>query len=179
MIGCYRYQKLVFLLPLLLVHKGYSQGFTDRHKDVFERVEQINAVQDNDTIALEYQEELWQITEGGGVLVGSYKEGNLVKMVLRSYLSSGINTFSYYFSDGELFFVNEVFDQFHHNEKTNWYDPSNTERNFNGNYIFQNEKLIDLETLGHNRFEDDALDPETELLNEAIQLKELLESKMK
>ena len=162
----------LMLLPIL----GYAQNFRDEHKAVFEKVKQIDAQKGVKTVLLENEEVLDQITDGGAELTGFYKNGVLVKMKLKVYLSYGISTFLYYFSDGQLFFINEVFDQFSYDKRTDKFDHSSTERNFNGNYIFQNAKLHDYVTLGHNRFEDDAYDPEIVLLDEARRYQQLLDS---
>jgi hypothetical protein len=163
---------LPFIFNLFLCN---AQGFEDRHKTVFEKLEQIDAYNEYQIITLENEEFLDQMGDGGAALSGYYHHGDLVKMQLKQYKSNGISTFLYYFSEGVLFYINEQFQQFAYDQMANEYDHSKIDGFFDGKYLFQHTKLVDLETLGHNRFEDDALDPETILLEEARKYKKLLD----
>jgi len=44
---------------------------------------------------------------------------------------------------------------------------------------FANDKLVDYMTTGHNRFENDNIDPQQILLTEAAETKKLVSQKMK
>jgi len=66
-----------------------------------------------------------------------------------------------------LVFVYETLQGFIYDDKLGEFDYSKTETNFIGCYYFRDKKLIDSETTGHNRFEDDSTDIETTLINEA------------
>ena len=108
-----------------------------------------------------------QMTDGGGELTGYFKNGIIQKMTREIGLSYGIETHNYYFSNGKVVFIYETLMGFIY--KGDSVDHSKTELNFIGRYYFQNNKLIDSETTGHNRFEADDIDMEKVLLDETKQ----------
>ena len=91
------------------------------------------------------------------------------------FLPHWISTFNYYSSDDALFYINERYEQFSYDSGTDKINTSKTELQFKGDYIFRRGELIDFETLGHNRFEDDEVDLEEVLLQEMNAYKQLLE----
>ena len=82
----------------------------------------------------------------------------------------------FYYSSNELIFVYELFNSFVYVDSLNTFDCNKTERTFEGRYYFYNRKLFDLITTGHNRFEDDSLDPESVLLKESDRNFKLLQA---
>ena len=166
---------LILISIFLFANHCFGQSLVKRNQDVFNRVKETDEGKDYQIDSLENEDFLPQMTDGGGKLVGYFEDGELVKMEVKIFMSYGIKTFVYYFSGGELFYVNERFEQFTYDSKTDKVDSSKTEQTFNGDYIFKDGKLIDLETLGHNRFEDDELNPEVILLKEAYQYKKLID----
>jgi len=75
-------------------------------------------------------------------------------------------TFDYYFEKEKLVFIYEVFSAFFMDDSTGTLNYEKTLINFIGRYYLQDNKLIDNETTGHNRFEDDEIDMERLLLVE-------------
>lgn len=96
-------------------------------------------------------------------------------MELTIFISYGISKFNYYFKNDQLYFVDEIFDQFQYNEQTDKFDYDKTVQTFSGQYVFN--QGFDYETLGHNRFENDELDPEQVLKEEATYYLKLLSTK--
>ena len=109
-----------------------------------------------------------QMTDGGGKLTGYYKNDQIERITREIVLSFGIETFDYYFTAGQPIFIYETLRGFRYNEDLGTFDytKTNVNLNFIGRYYFQDNKLIDLETTGHNRFEDDSINIELTLLTE-------------
>jgi hypothetical protein len=105
------------------------------------------------------------------------KNNSLRKIVVSVGLSHGLETLEFYFLKNKLIFVYEKFEGFVFDEKRSEFDYTKTEANFEGRYYFDAGKFIDYITTGHNRFEDDSLDPEMVLLNEAEDYRKLLDKK--
>lgn len=134
----------------------------------------INKDQALTKVILSNEQFLKQTPDGGGQLTGFYKNGELKKIVRWFGLSNGNEIFEFYFKNNKLIFVYEEFNSFFYNEKTQSLILDSTYKSFAGRYYFMNEKLVDQVTRGHNRFEDDAIDPENILLKEALELKRIL-----
>lgn len=154
-----------------------GQGIADKYPSIFERAKQLEKKKGYETVELKNEEFLDQMGEGGGSLTGYFQKEDLVKMEARIFTSLGIQAFHFYFTEGDLFLINETFEQFRYNPEIDKIDHSKTEKTFNGNYIFRNNQLIEFETLGHNRFEDDGLNPGEVLLEEANRYRKLLKEK--
>ena len=148
-----------------------STCFTQAKSDIIDgiRVEfkYINADNDLKKVTLENEEFLENMTDGGGELTGYFNKGQIKKFPQWVDLSNGNKTTEFYFKNGHLIFVYEKFASFPFNTKTEQLDHTKTETTFEGRYYFHNNKLIDYRTTGHNRFEDDTIDPEKTLLKEA------------
>jgi hypothetical protein len=130
-------------------------------------------------VILENEEFLGHMTDGGGQLTGFYKAGQLKKIVSWVGLSNGNEVFEFYFKDNKLVFVYEQFNSFVYDQKKQAFRLDTTERTFEGRYYFADNKLIEQITTGHNRFEDDSIDPQRTLLRDATENKELLTRKIK
>ena len=120
-----------------------------------------------------------KVTDGGISLTGFSKNGDIVKMVSWVGLSFGNEIFEYYYNNGKLIFVYEEFHSFVFDEKKSELRHDTTEITFKGKYYFYKNKLINYVTTGHNRFEDDTLDPEQTLLKESEANRLLLLRKLK
>lgn len=130
-------------------------------------------------VVLTDEEFLDQIPDGGGELTGFYKTGELKKIKSWIGLSSGNAVFEFYFKDGKLIFVYEQFYSFVYDKKQEELRLDTTERTFEGRYYFADGKLIAQTTTGHNRFEDDHINPQKRLLTEAAEHKKLLTRRIK
>lgn len=152
---------LLFVGPTL-----YGQDISDKYPDLIKRVGLINRDNSLTRQTLKNEEFLTHMTDGGGELTGYFKNGQIEKITRQIGLSYGIETYDYYFTNGQLIFVYELLKGFIYNESTSKFDYTKAETNFIGRYYFKDNKLIDSETTGHNRFEDDTLDIETTLIRE-------------
>jgi len=128
-------------------------------------------------VTLNNEEFLDQVPDGGGQLTGFYKAGQIRKIVRWLGLSNGNEIFEFYFKNDQLIFVYEEFHSFVYDDKKQVLRFDTTEKSFMGRYYFSDNKLIDFETTGHNRFEDDSIDPEKTLLTEASDNKKILARK--
>ncbi|PZP47239.1 MAG: hypothetical protein DI598_11220 [Pseudopedobacter saltans] len=99
-------------------------------------------------------------------LTGFYINDSIVKIV-KEETKTGIDTTSevFYFEKGKLIFVHE--------------SNKASETAFDGRYYFDNGKMIDYSTTGHNRFENDSLDPEKFWLKDAEKCQKILYQKIK
>ncbi|NML39498.1 hypothetical protein HHL17_20015 [Chitinophaga sp. G-6-1-13] len=141
-------------------------------------VQQINRDSALKQVTLTNEEWMEQMTDGGGSLTGYYKNKQLVKAVRWIGYSSGVEVVEFYFKNNELIFVYEQYDIFYYDEKKGVLRTDSLERNFEGRYYFSGKKMIDQTTLGHNRFEDDTLDPEKVWPKEAATCRRLLARKV-
>lgn len=157
---------LSLVICSLVCSSLHGQDISSKYPSLINRVKQINQDKSLTIVTLENEEFLPHVTDGGGELIGYFKNGQIQKITRRIGLSYGIEMYEYYFTDEKLIFVYETLDGFLYTESSGKFDYTKTERNFVGRYYFENDKLIDFETTGHNRFEDDTIDIESTLTNE-------------
>ncbi|MBN8666552.1 MAG: hypothetical protein J0M30_03550 [Chitinophagales bacterium] len=172
-------QKILIFLLIFSPH-GVSlsaQSITKKYPEVAEKVKKINADSSFKKITLTNEQFMPQMTDGGGELTGYFKKGIIQKITRKIGLSYGIETYDYYFTNEKLMFIYETFYVFIVNDSLGTLDQTKTELNFIGTYYFQNNKLIDSETVGHNRFEKDEIDMETILLKETEENLSMLKQK--
>jgi phosphomevalonate kinase len=171
--------KLIALLLVLLsfITASYGQSKDDQIKAIRKEFTAINKATTFKKVTLENEEFLENMTDGGGALTGLYQSGTIRKIHQWVGVSNGIEIKEYYFKNGRLIFVYEKFNSFVYDNKKAQLDQSKTETTFEGRYYFNNLRLIDYVTTGHNRFEDDAIDPEKTLLVEADDYIRLLNNK--
>lgn len=131
-----------------------------------------------DSVELENEDFLENMTDGGGSLTGYFNNGELVKIKEWVGLSYGIIQHSFYFRKGQLAYVLETEDDFYVNDSFQK-DYTKFGQHFRGDYYFSDNKLAGMLTLGHNRFEDDANDPEKEFLSTASQYRKLILTRRK
>ena len=157
----------LLLVLLTFLTASYGQSKEDQIKAIRKEFTAINNATTLKKVTLENEEFLENMTDGGGALTGFYEAGTIRKIHQWVGLSNGIEIKEYYFKNGRLIFVYEKFNSFVYDNDKAQFDQSKTERTFEGRYYFNNQKLIDYVTTGHNRFEDDSIDPEKTLLSEA------------
>ncbi|MEQ9168247.1 MAG: hypothetical protein RLO12_18455 [Fulvivirga sp.] len=169
--------RIILLLFLFIVSAStYGQGFFERHPQLSKYTEAINQqLNSYKTVTLKNGEFLENLTDGGGTLIGYFSGKELVKIELEVGISYGKYQYDYYFKDSELYYIVETFNQYSYDVDSDTWDYSKLEQNFRGDYVFQPD--FDYETLGHNRFEDDTLDPEKVLKEEALEYSEILKKK--
>ena len=156
-----------FILFLFLSIFSFGQGIMEKYPKIEERKERINKNDSLKTITLENEEFLEQMTDGGGELIGYYDQNKKIKKIkLTIYESTGIRNFTFYLENENPILIEEKFKQFHYDEKSNSFDQTKFDGGFNGTYLFENNKLLDWITLGHNRFEDEEIEIEKTFNNE-------------
>lgn len=168
---------ILIIILLLIGSTLYGQDISDKYPDLIKRVGLINKDKSLTKQTLKNEEFMTQMTDGGGELTGYFKNGQIQKITREIGLSHGIETYDYYFTNGQLTFVYELLNGFVYNENTSKFDYTKTKINFIGRYYFRENKLIDSETTGHNRFEDDTLDIETTLIKEMKECLDALKKK--
>jgi hypothetical protein len=161
--------KLTRLTLILFFIFSYSsllaQDISEKYPELIQKVKKINKDTSLEKVVLTNEEFMPQMTDGGGELIGYFKKGEIQKISREIVLSYGIETYDYYFDNRQLVFIYEVLDGFLI-DSTQKMDHSKTEINFIGRYYFKKKKLIDSETTGHNRFDNEENDTETILLKE-------------
>jgi hypothetical protein len=167
----------LLLLSLLLGTLALAQTKAELVNAIGKEFRLINRDTTLKQLKLEGEAFLTHATDGGGELIGYYKKGQIKKVYQWIGLSHGNEIKEYYFKDGQLTFVYEQFNSFVYDDKKDQLDRTKTDITFRGRYYFHNKKLIDYVTTGHNRFEDDTIDPEKTLLKEASDHLKLLTRK--
>ncbi|NSL88247.1 hypothetical protein [Chitinophaga solisilvae] len=117
------------------------------------------------------------VTEGGVKITGFYKKNKIVKINRWTGMYHGNESFDYYFKDNQLIYVHELYWAFPPDSTGKGLNYRRADRAFEGMYYFQAGKIYDYITTGHNRFENDELDPGLILLEEAGECVRLLEKK--
>lgn len=167
---------VLLILTFTIMSTCFTQAKADMINGIQIEIKRINAHKGLKKVTLENEEFLENMTDGGGEITGYFKKGQIKKVRQWIGLSNGNETTIFYFKNGHLIFVHEKFASFKFDPKTSQLDHTKTETTFEGRYYFHNDKLIDYKTTGHNRFEDDTIDPEKTLLNEASKNVKLLTS---
>jgi hypothetical protein len=134
----------------------------------------INADSSMTKKVLEEEAFLGQMTDGGGTLTGFYKAGQLRKIASWVGLSNGNEIFEFYFENNQLIFVYELVTALVYDENSKPVAMDVPKHTFEGRYYFADNKLVDAVTTGHNRFEDNPLEPQKTLLEMAGTYKKLL-----
>jgi hypothetical protein len=142
-------------------------------KNIQQTVVSINQLHFQDSLNLENEEFMENMTDGGGSLTAYFQNGEILKIKEWIGLSNGIMQHSYYYKNEQLVYVLETEEYFAVNDSMEL-DYSKLDKMFRGDFYFQNNKLIDIATLGHNRFEDNANDPEKEFLKNSINYKKII-----
>lgn len=170
--------RIIFLFLMFLISSStFGQGFNERHSQLTKFAETINQQLNScKTVTLKNGEFLENLTDGGGTLIGFFARNELVKIELEVGISYGKYQYEYYFKDSELYYIIETFNQYSYDVDSDTWDYSKLEQNFRGDYVFQPD--FDYESIGHNHFEDDLLDPEKVLKEEALEYSEILKKKL-
>ena len=158
--------KLLAAFLLLGSFPTWGQDISNKYPQLIKRIKQINTSNYQKVVTLNNEEFMPEMADGGGKLAGYYKNDQIEKITQEIVLSYGIETFDYYFTAGQLIFVYETLKRFPYDENLGKFDYTKTNINFVGRYYFTDNKLIDSETTGHNRFEDDTIDIEMTLIKE-------------
>lgn len=163
------------IVPIVLIGQN---SFVDRNRPVSEYQNYVNNLKDTTMVIINNEKFTEQAYDGGSKLIGVFYNNKLVKISSWFGLSYGINSCDYYLKNEELYFVKESFQGYKYNSEKSEYNYSDYDIYANGIYLFKNKILIDTESLGHWRFEDDTIDPEKELISEFREYKKILINKL-
>ncbi len=155
------------MYSLLIVLSSSAQDATAIKKEISKDVQLVNSAVGYKMTKLNAEEFLDEVPDGGGELIGYFKSGQIKRIRQWVGLSNGNRTMEFYFKSEKLMFVYEKMNSFIYNVRKQTFDNTRTEVTFIGRYYFRDDKLIDYETTGHNRFEDDSINPEKVLVDEA------------
>ena len=139
-------------------HSFLERDFSDtaRIKSVQRFVTHIDSEKFKDSLELENEDFMENMTDGGGSLTGYFQNGKLVKIAEWYGLSWGVLQATFYLKNDKLAFVKETEDHFYTDSMGT--DPSRFDTHFIGEYYFDNDHLFDEVSVGHNRFEIDEND---------------------
>lgn len=158
-----------------------SCSFSQNKKEIIENIRDIIETIHSDTalksVTLQNQEFLQNTTDGGGELTGFFKGKRIYRIYQSIGISNGVEIMEFYYWKKKLIFVRERFNSYIYDDSLKTFDYTKTENKFKGLYYFNDGKLIDYTTTGHNRFRDNSIDPGKVLLKESGEKIELLKQK--
>ena len=131
-----------FFLGTLFFFVSFAQTKEEQIKSIRKKFEIINRDTALRKVALENEEFLTNMTDGGGELTGFYKNKEVKKIYEWIGLSNGISIKEFYFDKGQLIFVYEKFDSFVFDDKKEEFDLDKIKTIFEGRYYFNNKKLF-------------------------------------
>ncbi|MES2567898.1 MAG: hypothetical protein V4565_13580 [Bacteroidota bacterium] len=103
-------------------------------------------------IILTNEQFLKEYTDGGGELIGYYKSKNIERILMKIYVSNGIETINYYFKNENLFFVLETFSTFKWDEKQEKFNRDETTNSYDNRYCIKNDELVCQTMTKSNRY---------------------------
>ncbi len=155
---------------------------TSQESDLIQNVSEIETIAQyiealnqtiDDTLIIENFDDQFESCNGAE-LIGYYQNKKLVLCHLSVGMSFGIKDYHFFYKNDSLIFVNEILNGYQLTADGGMnYDSFDI--HFDGKYYFQNDSLIDLISLGHNRFEDDSIDIQKTLLEEAYKYQAIVE----
>ncbi|WKV14031.1 hypothetical protein [Marivirga harenae] len=167
---------ILFTITFFVSLSINGQGLHDRHPELSKFAKNIdNQLESYKSVILENEEFLENMTDGGGILKGYFSGDKIVKIELWAGVSNGKHEFDYYFKDSELYYIVESFKRYSYDVDSDTWDYSKMDQVFHGDYLFS--PTFDYETMGHNRFENDEIDPEEILAEEVEKYLTLLDEK--
>ena len=159
--------KFLILITLLFSFSSFGQGLIDKYPEIKKEKIKIDQSDSLRTITIENEDFLENMTDGGGKLKGFYNTQKIIRKIeVIVYLSYGIQEYDFYLKNETPILIQDRFRQFAWDEESDSFDSNHFDVAFNGTYIFQNSHLVDLISLGHNRFEDDQIDIEETFMSE-------------
>ena len=157
----------IIAINLFLTFSCFGQNLIEKYPEIENEKIGIDQNDSLKTIKFENEEFMENITDGGGQLVGLYDNNGIVRKIeVIVYKSFGAQEYDFYLTDESPILIEDRFKRFAWDKESNSFDYSKYDGGFHGTYIFQENKLIDQISLGHNRFEDDQIDAEQVFLSE-------------
>ena len=127
---------------MIIVNVGYAQTLTQKIANIRTEVEKINKGSGFKIKKLSNEQFLDEMPDGGGELQAYYRNGELIKIVEKIYLSSCINMTGYYLKDNKLIFVYTQGKEWSFNEQLNKFDPKKISLKMECRFYFENSKSI-------------------------------------
>jgi hypothetical protein len=139
------------LLSIIIVNVCYSQTLTKKSAIIRAEVQKINNGSGYKIKTLSNEEFLEEMTDGGGELQAFYRNGELVKIVEKIYLSSCIRLTEYYLKKSELIFAYTQGKEWYYNEQLNKFDSKIITLKMKCRFYYENSKLINSIFKGQTR----------------------------
>ena len=155
----------LFIVFIPLFIKAQT-GFYDRNTKLNGYLDSISNITGFDSLVLNNYELSEQLPDGGASVIGYYHNSKLIKLKSWFGLSYGVISREYFLKNDSLFLVIEQFNGYLYDDELNGFNYTKFDISYNGWFVFKNNLLIDMTSLGHGRFEDDSLNPERILLEE-------------
>jgi hypothetical protein len=103
----------VFIFTLLLTLTIQGQALIDRYPEIQTEKKKIDQNDSLNSVHLENEEFLEQMTDGGGELKGFYDlTGSVRKIEVTVFLSYGVQEYAFYLKDETPIFIDDRFRQF-------------------------------------------------------------------
>ena len=136
---------------IFIVNVSYAQTLTQKIATIRAEVRKINNGSGYKIKTLSNEEFLEETPDGGGELQAYYRNGELVKIVEKIYLSSCININEYYLKSGILIFAYAQGKELYYNEQLNKFDPKKITLKMDCRFYYENSKMINSILKGHTR----------------------------
>jgi hypothetical protein len=142
---------LILIGIILFSANGLFAQSDGNVKEIRDTVEQINKDTGYTTKTLDNMQFLEQMTDGGGQLTGYFKNGQLVKIVERVWLSSCVATYDYYLQNNLLIFIYGQENDFKFVDSAVAFNYDSLTLAMECRYYFNNDQLIKTEFKGTTR----------------------------
>ena len=145
----------LILLVFFLYKKSANDAVQKNRQELYlltqiikKKVQVIDSEKNYQTKTLNNEQFLGHMTDGGGQLIGYYKDGKIYKIEESLGLSYGVKKYRYYFDNLQLILVNEKEEVFPDTDNTGTLDYTKVEPTFQAYYYFDKGKMINYESTG-------------------------------
>ncbi len=142
---------LSVLLVIFIVSAGRAQTVSQKIAKIRDEVEKINNGKGYKIVTLSNEQFLDEMTDGGGELMGYYKNGELVKIDEKIYLSSCIHSTTYFVKQNELIFAYTQGKEWFYDKRLDQFDPKKIMLKMELRFYFENSKMISSNLKGETR----------------------------
>ncbi|MDQ3021839.1 MAG: hypothetical protein M3R36_14900 [Bacteroidota bacterium] len=156
-----------FFLLLIFLSPAFAQDKEDTISEIKEKVEAIHLDTALRSVILQNQEFLHDTSGAAGELTGFFKGKNIYKIYRSVGLPDGVEITEFYYRKNRLIFIRKKFNSYVYDDRLKTFDYTKMNSTFSGSYYFNNDKLIEYKTKGHNRIDDQTVSTEEILLNKS------------
>lgn len=117
--------------------------------------------QTSDSVILNGESYFGNAYDGGSEIRAYFILGRIARISTHIGFSNGYNFAEYVLNPSDDWRVHEKEYQFYYDLKSGQFNFDSTEIIFSGSYSFKGDSLISQVSVGHNRFENDELSPQT------------------